>query len=450
MRSTMKFTANMPPARNLRKEVSMKPESNVRMVTLIAVICAGFLLLAACGENNGDGNVADMFAPGGVIIGEPSWARNIDVSFGGEEIDTSVPGNYGYYSEDGEFATIYDSDKKPFTFKKGSVKRIINLWPANTSGVLALGAEEFFIAKLSGMATPWQALMFPSYANLKTEVGTGTQAGAFNAEALMALDPDLIIAHPSGIDNLRGLEYRGKQLPVININFHTYQEMKVTYRVVGKILGGRVEDNAETWVRMLQANIDRAARGLAKTSARPIVYYTSGGMNGLNTTMTSTGASSVVTNEWTGYAGGKYWPELMRLLRNENISGQSGVNMELILKYPPQKVFIGGGRNADVESVLANKDGSSNPWAGIIADLGPDNIKYIPYALFDWARFGAESVLQILWAARNIHPEIFADPSSPDYIDIHMEVKNFYTNFVGYPISDAQVENILNGRPPSQ
>ena len=433
----------------------MKTGADVRGMTpaaIICIICAGFLMLAACGgNNNSGGNAADMFAPGGVIAGEPSWARGIDVPYGGEEIDTSVPGNYGYYSEDGEFATIYDSDKIPFTFKKGSVKRIVNLWPANTSGVLALGAEEFFVAKLSGMVSPWQAVMFPSYANLEAEVGTGTQAGTFNAEALMKLEPDLIIAHPSGIDSLRGLEYGGKKLPVININFNTYQEMKVTYRVVGRILGGRVEKNAEAWGLTLQANIDRIAKGLAKNSVRPVVYYTSGGLSGLNNTMSSTGSTSVVTNEWTGYAGGKYWPELMRRLRQENISsGQTGVNMELILKHPPQKVFIGGGRNENVEAVLANKDGFSNPWAGIIADLGADNIKYIPYALFDWARFGAESVLQILWAARNIHPEIFADPASPDYIDIHRETKDFYTNFVGYPISDDQVENILNGRPPDQ
>jgi len=183
---------------------------------------------------------------------------------------------------------------------------------------------------------------------------------------------------------------------------------------------------------------------------RPVVYYTSGGVNGLSATMPMTGLGSVVMNEWTGYAGGKYWPALMRELRNENITSQSSVNMEMILKYPPQKVFIGGGRRAEVDAILANKDGASNPWAGIIADLGSDNVKYIPYALFDWGRFGAESVLQILWAARNIHPEIFADPASPDYIDLHAETKDFYTNFAGYPITDAQVESILNGMPPGR
>ena len=124
--------------------------------------------------------------------------------------------------------------------------------------------------------------------------------------------------------------------------------------------------------------------------------------------------------------------------------------MEILLKYPPQKVFIGGGRRDGIEAILADRNGASNPWAGILADIGPDNVRFIPYALFDWGRFGAESVLQILWAALNIHPDIFADPASPDYIDLHRETKDFYTNFAGYPITDAEVADILNGRPPNR
>jgi len=426
----------------------MKTGVDTRRIMPAAAICACFLIITSCGGNDG-GGISGTFVAGGVIIDEPPWAQGIDVPYGGEDIDTSVPGNYGYYSEDGDFATIYDADRMPFTFKKGSVKRIINLWPANTSGALALGAEEFFVARLGGMSTPWQEVMFPKYAGLQAQVGTQSGSSA-NAESLMTLEPDIIIGHPSSIAGLRGIEYGGQKLPVINVNFSTYQEMKVTYRVIGKILGGKVEENAEAWGKLLQANIDRVAKGLEKTGVRPVVYYTSGGMNGFSATMPMTGLNSVVMNEWTGYAGGKYWPGLMRELRKENITSQGGVNMEIIMKYPPQKVFIGGGRRDEVDAILADKDGASNPWAGIIADLGTDNIKYIPYALFDWGRFGAESVLQILWAARNIHPEIFADPSSPDYIDIHSETKDFYTNFAGYPVTDTQVDDIINGRPPSQ
>jgi len=425
----------------------MKTGVNYRGTVLTAVIFAGFLVLAACGGNNGGG--AGMSAAGGVITEEPQWAQGIDIPFGGKDIDTSVPGNYGYYSEDGEFATVYDADGIPFTFKKGSIKRIINLWPSNTSGMLALGAEEFFIARLGVLASPWQEVMFPRYAALKEQVGAAQGSSANNAEALMALKPDLIIGNQSSVEGLRDIEYGGQKLPVINVYFNTYQEMKVTFRVIGKILGGRVEENAETWGNMLQANIDRVAKGLERTGVRPVVYYSSGGIGGMNATMPMMGSGTVVMNEWTGYAGGKYWPGLMRALRNEDAVSQTSVSMELILKYPPQKMFIGGGRQP-LDEILADVDGGSNPWAGIIADMGADNVTYVPFVLFGWDRFGAESVLQILWAARHIHPDIFADPASPDYIDIQGETKNFYAGLTGYPITDAQVEDILNGMPPSR
>ena len=421
-----------------------------RMVrALIITLCVSFLIFTACGKNNNDSNDRDAFTPGGVITKEPGWTKDVAISYGGKELDTSIPGSYGYYSEDGEYATIYDADERPFTFRRGSIKKIINLWPANTAGILALGAEEFFAARLGVGNSLWQEVMFPIYSGLKTQVMTATGTSA-NVEALMALNPDLIIGHPSSISNLRNIEYDGRKLPVLNVNFSTYQEMKVTYRVIGKILGGRVAENADAWGELLQANMERIARGLARTTVRPVVYYTAGGLSGLNSTMASSG-NSVVMNEWTGYAGGKYWPELMRVLHRDVIAGQAetGVNMELILNYPPQKIFIGGGRRDSVDNVLADTNIESNPWAGIIADIGPDNIRYIPYGLFDWGRFGAESALQLLWAAVNIHPEIFADPNSPDYIDIHKETRDFYTKFADYPISDAQVDDILNGRPPN-
>ncbi len=418
-----------------------------RVLPLIAAfiaLSASFVFAGGAGEKEPDNTLPASI--GGVIQAEPDYSRNLGVAYGGADLDTSVPGSYGYVEENGDRITVYDYDGIPFTFTRGSVKRIINLWPANTAGALALGAEPFFVAKLSGMITPWQKLMFPDYAAI--EASFAPASGTASVEALMALEPDLIIGHPTNVATLRTATYKDEPLPVININFNTYQEMKVTYRVLGVILGGDVQRRAEAWGKMLQDNIDRVQKGLATTSIRPVVYYTSGGASGLNTTMASR-ATSVVMNEWTSYAGGKYWPEVMRVLNRNIFASGSLVNVEMILKYPPQKIFIGGGRNEAVDAVLADTDPSTNPWAGVIADLGPDNVTYMPYALFDWGRFGAESALQILWAAVHIHPEIFADPANPNFIDMAAETKKFYADFVGYPISDAHVDDILNGRDPS-
>ena len=112
---------------------------NSTVKTLLITLCVSFLIFTACGKNNNDSNDRDAFTPGGVITKEPGWTKDVAISYGGKELDTSIPGSYGYYSEDDEYATIYDADERPFTFRKGSIKKIINLWPANVAGILALG-----------------------------------------------------------------------------------------------------------------------------------------------------------------------------------------------------------------------------------------------------------------------------------------------------------------------
>ena len=51
--------------------------------------------------------------------------------------------------------------------------------------------------------------------------------------------------------------------------------------------------------------------------------------------------------------------------------------------------------------------------------------------------------MQILWAAKTIQPEIFAD------IDVRAETKAFYKKFMNYELSDAEFEYILKGLSPN-
>ncbi|MDR1204832.1 MAG: ABC transporter substrate-binding protein [Peptococcaceae bacterium] len=371
------------------------------------------------------------------------------------EVDYTVPvplpagteAASGLVLKEGDKITVYDYDKVPFTFKAGSIQKMINLWPANTAGVLALGAEPFFIANI-GMTSPYQTLMFPDYAALSSVSMTVQGTSNINSEAILAMEPDLIISHPTSIEQWRSLEAEsGVDLPVINVNFTSYDEMKTTYKIVGAILGGEVERRAEIWAQMLTDNVDRIARGLAGVTDTPIVFYSAGGENMGGTLGMNDLSQSVVTNEWCTYAGGKYWPKWMLEQGKTVAMSNNAVNPEAILDNPPAKIFIGGGQTEAMNAIL---DGSSeDPWTGIVKNLGDGNAKYIPYALFDWARFGAESALMVLWAAREIHPDVFADPATDAYIDMHAETKAFYKDFAGYDISDGNVDNILAGLPPA-
>jgi iron complex transport system substrate-binding protein len=426
-----------------------------RTKKLFALILAFALILSlsACGQSGTE----SPSAPTASAPSTPSTpsAETAGSSPAASEPDYTVPVDLpagtqpqaGLILTEGDKITVYDYDLQPFTFKEGSIKKMINLWPANTAGILALGAEDFFIANI-GMTNDYQSLMFPKYAALESVSMNVQGTNNINSEAILALEPDLIISHPTSIEQWRALETEsGADLPVINVNFTTYDEMKTTYKIVGAILGGKVLENANAWGDMLQANIDRIGKGLESVSETPIVFYSAGGQNmGGTLSMNSLTQSSVV-NEWCTYAGGLYWPRWMLEQNKEIIMAENAVNPEAVLDNPPDKIFIGGGQNDGINAILAGT--AENPWTGIVKELGTENVKYMPYALFDWARFGAESVLMVLWAAREIHPDVFAGEASEHYIDMFTETKSFYKDFVGCNISDQDVENILNGLPPA-
>jgi len=49
-----------------------------------------------------------------------------------------------------------------------------------------------------------------------------------------------------------------------------------------------------------------------------------------------------------------------------------------------------------------------------------------------------EGVLQVPWAAKHIHPELFTD------LNIQDEVRQFYARFYGYDITEGEIEEILH------
>ena len=48
-----------------------------------------------------------------------------------------------------------------------------------------------------------------------------------------------------------------------------------------------------------------------------------------------------------------------------------------------------------------------------------------------------------MWAAKTLHPDKFAD------VDMVKEVREFYSTFFGYQLSDDDAQRILDGNPPA-
>jgi iron complex transport system substrate-binding protein len=66
-----------------------------------------------------------------------------------------------------------------------------------------------------------------------------------------------------------------------------------------------------------------------------------------------------------------------------------------------------------------------------------------PTGVFFWDA-GSQQILQLMWLAKIQHPEKFED------LDMHNEIKEFYTRFYDYNLTDDEADRILKLLPPAQ
>jgi iron complex transport system substrate-binding protein len=150
------------------------------------------------------------------------------------------------------------------------------------------------------------------------------------------------------------------------------------------------------------------------------VYYTAG--NPLQTE----GKGSIVTT-WMDAAGGR------------NIAAENGISTPPTFTTVPFEDVVGW--NPDV--IICREPGTK---AAILADQRWHDVAAVknnrvfvsPRGVFIWSVRSAEAALQPLWAAKMLHPDEFAD------LDMRKEVKDFYTRFYSYDLSEQQIDTILN------
>ena len=65
-----------------------------------------------------------------------------------------------------------------------------------------------------------------------------------------------------------------------------------------------------------------------------------------------------------------------------------------------------------------------------------------PTGAYLWDRHSAEAALQVLWAAKMLHPDLFPD------LDIKRETFDFYARYFHYALTDGDYRSIMNATAP--
>jgi iron complex transport system substrate-binding protein len=141
-------------------------------------------------------------------------------------------------------------------------QRIISLAPSTTEILFAIGAGDQVVGREDFTNYPEEALALPSI---------GGTWGDLNTEAMLALEPDLVLAAPlttpEQVSSMTDVGLNVFLMP----NPTTMEEMYDLLRTAAKITGQ--EENTEVLIDSLIARVDAVEAVIANAETTPVVFY---------------------------------------------------------------------------------------------------------------------------------------------------------------------------------
>ncbi len=157
---------------------------------------------------------------------------------------------------------VTDGLNRSVTLPAGAAQRVVSLAPSNTEILFAVGAGSQLVGRDEFSNYPAEALAIPS---------VGGSMGNYNAEAIVSLKPDLVLAAeinpPELVENLAGLGLTVYFLP----NPTDIEGVYANLLTVAQLTGHTAE--AETLVASLRQRVQAVQEKIAPLSYAPVVFY---------------------------------------------------------------------------------------------------------------------------------------------------------------------------------
>lgn len=263
---------------------------------------------------------------------------------------------------------------------------------------------------------------------MKPGFSTVTDAGSFddiNVEQIIALQPDVVIASVTSEKGNTKLREAGIPVVTVMTGRGNMSQMRSEFAMIGQLLGnGNQATTLNTyWDAKLALVKERIAAIPADQKKR--VYYMLG-----KTTHTN---------------GGSWWgQEYITAAGGINVAEELGTNrdtsLEQLVKWNPDVIII----SSNEGTYIPITDVKNNAQLGSISAVKNNQLYECPVGSFWWDRPSPESPLGILWLAKTLYPEKFAD------IDLKAETQDFYQTYYGYTLSDAEYEKFQNPQPSTK
>jgi len=266
------------------------------------------------------------------------------------------------------------------------------------------------------------ALLPEVYASLPTVGRLTGRGGSANLEAVMALEPELIVDVGSTAPTYRDLAARVQaQSGIPTLLFDgRFDATAETFRVLGDLLGqGERGEELAAWTEEQVETIRRRVAQIPPEQ-RPRVYYARGPA-GLETALS--GSINV---------------EVLDLLDVTNVAGEAlgrgglaSVSMEQLLAWDPEVIVT-------VDPLFAERVHQDPRWQQVSA-VREGRVYLAPRAPFPWIDFppGPNRLIGLPWLASLLYPEIF--PAGA----LEEKVRDFYRLFYHREPATQEVEALL-------
>jgi iron complex transport system substrate-binding protein len=303
------------------------------------------------------------------------------------------------------------------------VTRVADPWHANNGMVLMMGAADKIVATtLQAKKQPWFRKLLPRIDGIPAAFD---ESGNVNIETLIGARPDVVLMAYGGTLPKWMPVAETYGIPVFMMPNTSLEDLKTTARMTGEILGQRESARASEWIRYFDDNIRRVSAVTSKipSSERPKVLHT-----GTGTILTIDGQKTVI-DDWITIAGG--------INAADVVSNARPVTMEQIAAWNPDVIIVGTAPNEANRRAILN-----DPRWNHIKAVRTGRVYVNPTGLYLWDRHSAEAALQVLWAAKTLHPARFPD------LDVRKETKTFYARFFNHTLTDAEYDTILRATAP--
>ncbi|PWR71325.1 ABC transporter substrate-binding protein [Methanospirillum lacunae] len=259
-----------------------------------------------------------------------------------------------------------------------------------------------------------------------------------NVEDILKENPDVVFYFGND-KNTQKMESLGIPVVCSTGNTTKLESLKDSLRLYGKVLGSEATERAEEYCTYFDEKLKNV---LSKTSSiadkdKPKVYVTSG--IPLRTRSINSVMGDTVTK-----AGGDY-------VAKDIVNATATINPEQLVAWNPDIIIIdhapdlpdpSASSTSNTPNAQAVKEEfMSKPEFQNINAVKNKQVYICPMGAFFWDA-GQQGILQLEWMAQIFHPELFKD------LDMSKEVKEFYSKFFNYDLSDDQLTRIMNHELP--